>query len=157
MSNQEGYSIEKQFYVIDSKIAVTKNGNSVTHIVEKSSSRTYPDAKRIVGRLWINDVDYYEATWEYNPTLKIFEIENMVTEFSKMASNQKDEETSLGYKYGMPQNYDFLDDMYDLYSPEETKEAYRPNQQVAPFAKCECGSDSVNGPFHSSWCPKSKR
>lgn len=23
-----------------------------------------------------------------------------------------------------------------------------------PILKCECGSDSVSSPYHSSWCPK---
>lgn len=158
MSNQENYSIEHQFYIIDSKIAVTKSGNSVTHIVEKPSQRTYQGAKRIIGRLWINDVDYYEATWEYNPSLKIFEIENMVTEFSKMSSSaqQKDSATSLGYKYGQAPSYDLLDDMYDLYSPDIDKKEESVKKTNTVLAKCECGSDTVNSPFHSDWCPKVK-
>lgn len=158
MSSQDNYSIEQQFYITDSKIAVTKDGKSVTNIIEKPSSRTYAGAKKIVGKLWINDVDYYEATWEYNPTLKIFEVENVVTEFSKMSSNINEKQTSLGYKYNDGSNYDFLDDMYDLYSSNTEKEVAKEDirKMQTSFAKCECGSDTVNSPFHSDWCPKVK-
>jgi hypothetical protein len=158
MSDHDNYSIEVQFYIVDSKIAITKSGNSVTEITEKPSLRTYPDAKRIAGKLWINDIDYYEAIWEYNPALKIFEVEAVIKEFSKIGSNKKDSnQTSLGSKHGMCSDFDFLDDMYDLYSNETAEKDKELNKKSEPFAKCECGSDSANMPFHSDWCPKDKK
>lgn len=161
MFDQDNYSIELQFYIETSKIAVTKGGSSVTDITEKPTTRNYPGAKRIVGKLWINSVDYHEATWEYNPTLKIFEVEAVVTEFSKMSSSTQEKQTSLGYDYvnsvgDLPDyhvsQYD-LDGIDDLYGTGTTEPVLKPR---TAFAKCECGSDTVNSPFHSDWCPKVK-